>query len=168
MGVSTDAKLFYGYCWSEEGSVFSEDGVDDPIPDDDWVEEILRGRGISDPWDAYPPEDQLLTYDARRKVGDAWCEANRAKLDAWTTAKKAVEAEFGVGVGTHCSDEYPMPYVFAVGSEKLASRGNPERLMPAAMAAGPDWSARLDRFFAEFKIAKPHESPAWWLVSYWG
>lgn len=160
MGVSTDAILFYGYCWSEENEL--DLGVSD-----EWTETVLVRRGMVDPWKSYPDKEVWATpYPESRRVADKWCADNRAALDAWSDAKKAVEGEFGVEVDNHCSNECPMPYIAASRSITLASRGFPEKV--SDLIIGPTWDADLNRFMKEFRLKKPHKKPQWWLVSYWG
>src|SRR4051812_17268927 len=115
MGVSTDAILFYGYCWDEEGELLGRgDGDDRP----EWAEVVLRKRGVANPWDAYPNAEigAIRGYQQQRAAGEAWVAAHRAELDAWDEARKAVEAEFGCEIGAHCSDGCPMPYVAVAGA----------------------------------------------------
>jgi hypothetical protein len=143
MGVSTDAVLFYGYCWDEEGvDIFNGALADDT----DWEDVVLNRRGVANPW----------------------AGANRDLLDAWYVAQAAVREEFGVEVGTHCSGECPMPYLTPAGSARRSYRGHPQAIDPASLTADPEWAAKLDRFLAEFGIERPQPAPGWWLVSYWG
>jgi hypothetical protein len=158
MGVSTDAILFHGYCWDDETTLF-EDG--------EWAEAVLKKRGVHNPWDDYPPEiERVPDYEQRRKAGEEWTAVNRSRLDDWYAAKKAVEEEFGVEVGGHCSGDCSMPYVAIKGAGETAHRGYPKEVPD--LAVDPTWAAKLDRFLAEFGIEKPHPEPKWWLVSYWG
>jgi hypothetical protein len=169
MGVSTDAVLFYGYCWDEEGvDIFNGALADDT----DWEDVVLNRRGVANPWagapadlDEYLPGERYEQKEARIK---AWTDANRDLLDAWYVAQAAVREEFGVEVGTHCSGECPMPYLTPAGSARRSYRGHPQAIDPASLTADPEWAAKLDRFLAEFGIERPQPAPGWWLVSYWG
>lgn len=161
MGQSADAILFYGYVWDDEHDIFA--GTD--IDDDGWVAAVARRRGHADPWLNYPSVEGL-TYEAQRKIGDAWTAANRAALDAWRDVKASVELEFAIEVFDHCSSECRMPAVAAMRYE--ASRGNPVQIDAATLTIDPAWDERLDRWFAEMGVKKPHDRPGWYLVSYWG
>src|SRR4051812_38542667 len=125
MGQSTDAILFYGYCWHEEGRLIEPDG-DGDAPE--WPEIVLHRRGVVNPWDACPEYTSragFRDYTAWRKAADAWVEANRAAIDAWCAAQKAAREEFGCMIDTHCSNECGMPYVCVTSSRQEASRGCP-------------------------------------------
>jgi hypothetical protein len=153
MGVSTDAVFFYGYCWSEEEELIEED---------EWPEVVAKNRGLRDPWLDCPQV-------ASREEVDQWVKQHRAEIDAWNDAKNAIGEEFGCDIGGHCSEQTTMPYVFIQGSEKLASRGYPERFDPDEMHADDAWNDRLNRFLKELGIRPPKkQKPGWWLVSYWG
>lgn len=161
MGVSTDAVIFYGFCWSEPTELFPEEC------EGEWQKAVLAKRGIVSPWEKAPQDAwDCLPYVERRKASDTWCKANRADLDTWYAQQEAVRQEFGVEVGYHCSGEYSIPYLYATGSRQRASRGYPEEVK--SLDVGVDWAARLERFLAELGLTRPHDVPRWWLVSYWG
>lgn len=173
MGVSTDAILFYGYCWHEEGaSIYGERGESDADDDDDgdryWPERVLANRGVKNPYDDFPKEiEAIRNYDEKRRKGDEWFAANRPSLDAWYKAKRDVEIEFGCSIGQHCSGDYPMPYVFVNASITRAARGYPKEI--TSLSVGDDWNEKLAKFVAELGIVPPEgQEPKWWLVSYWG
>lgn len=176
MGVSTNAVLFYGYCWGEESELF-ERPMNRRGELMEWPEIILQRRGVKNPWDDAPADlDEYLpreTYDQQQARAKAWTDAHRAELDAWYAAKRAVEAEFEVEIGSHCSGECSMPYLAVTDQPIVATRGNPEeididRLILDSTGPATIWTQKLDRFIAEFGIEKPHPAPKWWMVSYWG
>ena len=163
MGVSTNAILFYGYCWDKEIELFPCD-PDGDFPE--WDRIILRKRNVPDPWEAFPSEEfRTLDWRERRQKGDAWMKEHEVELNAWTEAKKFVREEFGCEIGSHCSGGCSMPYVFV--SEVVARRGYPLSVTPATLAIDPVWHSLLDRFLAELGIDRPQEKPGWWLASYW-
>lgn len=168
MGVSTDAILFYGYVWKEEQDLLER--VKGRKEDDEWPDILLRRRGIRNPWDGYPNAEirAIRNYEEQRWRGDAWMTEHRAELDAWDAQKQAVEKEFGVDIGTHCSGECSMPFVHIVEAGTSARRGYPEKLEPDALHIDPAWDAKLDRFLKELGLRKPQKNPGWYLVSYWG
>lgn len=163
MSVSTDAILFYGYCWKDEGDSIDTGGEDG----DGWVETILKKRAERNPWDDYPESiSQIRDYGEKKRAGDEWIKANRAALDAWNDKKKAVEDEFGVELDSHCSGEYPIPYLYVKDGRAIANRGYPQEV--TNLRVQPEWDEMLNKWLAEFRIDKPHDAPRWWLVSYWG
>ncbi len=160
MGVSTDAILFYGYAWSDQADLvpfLPEDGG--------WEELIARRRGHVNPWDEWVEPAPQMTYAARERLSKKWSDDNRTRLDGWYKAKADVKAEFGVDIHSHCSGDYPMPYIAVNDSHLCASRGNPQEV--EKLQVGPDWNDKLIRFAAELGIALPEGGPKWWLVSYW-
>ena len=168
MGVSTDAILIYGYAWAEEKDLFQAHRFGDGDDDDaEWPELLLRKRGVKNPWDDYPITAEMqrqLSYETRDSLSRCWMAENEERLDAWRQRQEAVEREFGVIVGRHCSGECPMPYVAAW--KLVAHRGSP---VAVAVPVGcyDAWDARLATFLAEFGIVPPQEHPGQWLVSYW-
>lgn len=179
MGQSTNAILFYGYCWNEEGDIFSEGENtedDEDVERDEWSHRVAKKRGHMDPWNSYPRDEieTLPYYREQRAAGEKWAEDNRQALDKWHEVIKAIEAEFGVDVGYHCSCDCPMSYVFVVASCTTARRGYPEKINPNAIldpgaTEVMDWNERLDKWFKELGVSKPpgQDAPGWWLVSHW-
>jgi hypothetical protein len=162
LSVSTDALLFYGYCWDDEGVEILPGG------EDDWRTVILRRRGEKNPWDDYPAKavEAIRDYQARQAAEEAWVAGRRSLIDAFYAKKRVLEEEYGCDVGTHCSGDYPMPYAFVTSSKVMASRGYPVEVK--SLAVGPDWDARLNRFLEDLGVDKPQPGPRWWLASYWG
>ena len=168
MGVSTNGILFYGYCWQDEDvKLFrDEEGRD-------WPGYLAIKRGHKDPWDALPKRlhdrsasEYVHDYDQRWRLIDTWKAEHRAELDAWHSLQNAIEQEFGVELGRHCSGEYPMPFLAA--KKYTARRGHPVPVDVADLAVDPEWTGKLDRWLSEMGVEKPHPEPRWWLVSYWG
>jgi hypothetical protein len=161
MGVSTDAIVFYGYCWDEEIDLLPEEAAGE------WEYVVLKNRGLKSPWDDYPSEELAgLPYNERKRAKDQWYETNHVALTAWRDAQTAVARELACEVGRHCSDDCSMPYVCVNGSVFCAGRGCPQEL--ALPPVGADWDEKLKKFLAELDIERPQERPRWWLVSYWG
>ena len=167
MSVSTNAILFYGYCWEEDVLLLGDDG-----PDADWPERILRKRGEVNPWDSYPyGEDDRMSRSEWRKLQEAWVKEHREVIDAWNAKEKAVRQEFGnVDLHWHGSDGCSMPYLSVEESCLTARRGYPKEFCPELLYLHDlrAWDAALNCWLAEFAVEKPHDRPRWWLVSYWG
>ncbi len=172
MGVSTNAILFYGYCWSEEGVGLFDAPKDVWGEGESWQYVVLRKRGVVNPWDAYPVEEMasIRDYRAKRAAEDAWTAAHRSELDAWYAAGTAVEKEFGCDIHYHCSNDCPMPYIAPEEGRKVVYRGCPEVVTVASLTTYYRWDGMLERFMTELGISKPEgqDAPQWWLASYWG
>lgn len=156
MGQSTDAYLFYGYCWSEE----SED-LDFETDMDRWAENKLKAQGHSDPWGGYPE-------GADRAMRDLWMAQNDAAIDAWRDKKSALTEAADVDWDSHCSHDCPMPLLKVRGTHVTAWRGSP---MPiTSIEVGAEWKAKLDAFLEAEGIEAPEgeNQPGWWLASDWG
>lgn len=161
MGQSTDAILFWGYCWDEEkDSPWARDYADEDESSSDDEEgaddRYARLTGIVRPKGPYPSDsDKSPEAESLRSAFSAY----------WDAARKAWEA-VRIEVGSHCSGDCPMPYVAIVESHTKAWRGYPKSI--ASLEVGADWRKRLDDFCALMGIAPPDgQQPQWWLVSDW-
>ena len=165
MSVSTNATLFFGYCWDEEVRLFTADK-----PEGEWMDIVLHRRGVHNPYNDFPAGsfDHIRGYAEKCKAENEWFSANRKSLDDYLRQVRQVVEEFGIVVGDHCSDSCRMPYVAVAGAVKSAYRGDPQAIDPAKLVADPAWPGKLDRFLNEFGITKPQPEPGWWLVSIWG
>jgi hypothetical protein len=151
MGQSTNAVVFYGYCWDDEDAEFGTDM-------DETVKAILAERGYSDPWEARPESIDYRAYMA----------ANQAEFDDYRTAEDAVRVELGVDWGTHCHHECSMPYLFVRDTDTTAHRGFPRPL--TSLDVDPAWKGKLDAFLVSQDIEPPEgeNQPGWWVASWWG
>lgn len=160
MGQSTDAVIFYGYCWDDECDLFDD-------PEVEWPEIIAIERGHKNPWKFFPPEIEKLPYEQKEIASKQWCDENRQIIDGWYAIKKKIEKEFGVDIGSHCSGECSIPYVHIPESEITAHRGYPVELSNQSLQVDASWDERLDAFMKALKIERPHKVPGWRLVSWW-
>lgn len=193
MGQSTDAHLFYGYCWSEEGTelfrgdciLYPGDNPDDctehdheEVDDGEWTEVVLARRGIFSPWTKIPADlnsydsssTRYSSYKEQQELSNAWTVEHRAEIDSYYQAKKDVEEEYGVAISSHCSCDYPMPYIHVKGTEQQAWRGSPQTIdvMSIAKLDVSAMNRELSRFVADLGIdLSEAEGPAWFLVSMW-
>lgn len=173
MGQSTDAILFYGYCWSEETELWDDDR------NGEWYEVVAKRRGITNPWDFYRDsgalaEHDLLPYKEQGPAYEAWKNdvGFQAMLDEWDGIKNAIKAEHPeISVGSHCSCDYPVPYICIADTEQTAGRGYPVTFDPSKMAQKEDntnWRGALAKFVEELDIhISDADGPGWFLVSNW-
>lgn len=90
MGVSTDGILFYGYAWPGERSIESvlypdlDEEVEEPTSDE-WVEIVLKRRGIVDPYKSWPSEEEIA--DIGRALSDEEVEAIVAEKGGYMRPK---------------------------------------------------------------------------------
>lgn len=159
MGTSTNAILFYGYCWEEETELFP--GTDDW----DWPKVILQNQGAKNPWDDFVEAIPGEPYKKKEARSEAWRNKNRAALDKWYEEKESIKESRGVNLDVHCSSDYPIPYLAAKGSETKSRRGSPEEIV--SLDVKPGWREKLDGWLAEMGVERPQAEPKWWLVSYW-
>lgn len=165
MGQSTDAILFYGYCWTEETARPWSIGRDDSGDgeDDGWEERYARALGTPAPTSAYP--------ETRDRMGRQRTDLSPAEQSVvadysayWDRQRALVEASC-CAVGTHCSGDCPMPYVFITTSEIRTWRGHMNEVK--SLAVGSDWNDKLAAFCKTMGIDVAAMQPAWWLVSNW-
>lgn len=78
---------------------------------------------------------------------------------AWL--KEYGNSDLGISIGTHCSYEYPMYYLYS--KEVTAARGYPKEL---DVTVDPMWNKNFQAFCKKYQI--PWIKPKWWLASLWG
>lgn len=155
MGTSTNAILFYGYAWEDECDLFED-------REKDWEEILLGKRGVINPWGAFPKE---LSHYSQKAKAEIWIADRKVELDVWYKRKETVRGEFSCEIGSHCSGECPIPYVYVKESQLLAYRGSVVEV--GNINIRESWNSSLDRFLDALEIKKPHENPKWCLVSMW-
>jgi hypothetical protein len=139
MGTSTDAILFYGYCWDQEAHwpwMIDRDDQDDH-PDEDWMERYVRAKG--------------MIVDGPNRTD-------------WSRMRELTLAS-GCEVSTHCSSECPMPLVAVSASLIRSYRGRMNEVKE--LAVDPTWDGLLAEFCATLGIRTNGLRAAWWLVSDW-
>lgn len=167
MGQSTDAILFWGYCWTEETSAPWTIGKDDEDNgDEDWETRWARAKGLNGPTEPFPE-----TRDDRGRQVKLSPEQSAVmeKFIAYWAEKRRLAEAAGCVVETHCSADCPMPYVAIKASLTRAWRGSPHEI--SGLAAEPFWQAGIDEFCAIMGIktdnAEGGGRATWWLVSDW-
>jgi hypothetical protein len=173
MGQSTDAILFYGFCWTEETNAPWNIGKDyddhDDKDDGDWEKRFARLKGLKDPDRPFPnrevPRTRENGYDSTPKDYSAAEQAIIDEHRASWAAKRELVATSTVEVETHCSGECPMPLVAVKASKTKAWRGNPMEI--TSLDVKPEWDAELRGFCDLMGIDVKDQAPKWWLVSDW-
>lgn len=143
MGISTNAVLFYGYCWSKEQ--YATGYPYDDNPNEDWEDRYARLKGLARPATG-PYQD----------------------FSAFYAAKRDLLKEAGCMISAHCSNSCLIPYVAITKSVKVASRGNPVKLNGIILGYETGWDTRLGDFCTIMQINLDGMTPDWFLVSYWG
>lgn len=172
MGQSTNAILFYGYVWDEEAELWDRDRYDE------WFEVLAKRRGITSPWYFYRESGAEaihngLPFGQHSAAYEAWKEkvGFEAMLEEWDGIKSAIKAEHPtIGVASHCSCDYPMPYIYISETGRTATRGFPEALDLTKMppAGLHKWDVELNDFIDALEIdVSDAQGPGWFLVSNW-
>lgn len=171
MSQSTDAILFYGYCWDEEAELWDRDDHDE------WNEAVAKRRGFNSPWDLYrdsgaEAEHNRLPYGERAAPYQAWKESVgfEALYEAWKETLRIIKAEHPtISVESHCSCDYPMPYICISETNQRAWRGTPVTVDVLKMQSETaEWDAQLDNFADALDIdLADAQGPGWFLVSNW-
>lgn len=169
MGQSTNAILFYGYCWDEEtrqpwniGKDYDETKNDD----EEWEERYARLRGVTAPAVAYPNRRGKDGYSMPKdeEYTPAELAAKNEHRAHWDAKRSLVEAS-GVEIDTHCSGECPMPFVSIRASKTVSYRGSMSEI--TSLAVDPSWDVKLREFCELMGIKTDGMKATWWLVSDW-
>jgi len=173
MGISTNAILFYGYCWDDEDvhnlweTADSEEALENG--DEDWETRYARAKGCLQPREPYPERTVTPTrennYDSTPKDYSA---AEQVIIDQhrayWRDKGRITEAAPCL-VATHCSTSCPMAYVAVSASRTISPRGSPCEI--TSLAVDPAWDGLLAEFCKTLGIPTEGLRAAWWLVSDW-
>jgi len=168
MGVSTDAILFYGYCWDAEDTP-NPWKIEDDNEDDDWETCYARAKGCLPPTTPYPERTVQPTrengYNSTPKdYSNAEKKIIKEHTAYWEAKRKIVEASPCL-VDRHCSASCPMGYVAVRVSVTCSNRGFPHEI--TSLAVDPAWKDQLVEFCATLSIKTKGMKAAWWLVSDW-
>jgi hypothetical protein len=181
MTTSTNAILFYGYCWNVESSRpweidsandnpdANEDADDEDDETKDWEGRYARTKGCLPPSTPFPARRVTPTREnGWNSTPTDYSDAEQTIVDRhiayWDVKEKLVEAALCC-VDTHCSDKHPMPYVAVKASRTISSRGEMREI--ATLAVDPTWNEALAEFCAAMGIKTDGLKAAWWLVSNW-
>lgn len=165
MSTSTNAILFYGYCF-DEGNL--PPGVNQGDDDgSDWEEIFAQKLGIEHPTESYPHRPSTKENNWGNNITD-WTpeeQAIRDKYSAFWKKQRDAVAEHKVTVGYHCSCDYLMTYVAIKESETIARRGCPEEISSTTVKKA--WAKQLAEFVELMGVDVGDQKPKWWLVSHW-
>jgi hypothetical protein len=166
MGQSTNAILFYGYCWDEEEACPWKIGRGDADEDDadDWEARYARTKGCVPPLAKFPDRVAADGYSTPKD----YSAEEQAIIDqhtAYWDEKRGLAEAAVCCVDTHCSGECPMPYVAVKASQTTSWRGHMKEI--TSLAVDPSWDAELAAFCAAMGIKTDGKKAAWWLVSNW-
>lgn len=167
MGQSTDAILFFGFCWDEETRrpwEIGKDRDDEGENDEDWEARYARLKGLAEP----PPIPNKGIDPRTGRYIEDYTPEEQAIVDRrksyWDEKRKLIEP-LNVFVDTHCSGECPMPFVAIKASKTRAWRGNPMEV--TSLEIKPEWEHELRAFCDLMGIDVKDQKPKWWLVSDW-
>lgn len=169
MGQSTNAVLFYGYCWDEETSRPWNIGkeCDEDADEDDWETRYANLKGLKEPTDEFPNRRAADGYSTPKDYTPEE-QAIIDKFSAYWDAKRKLVESSGCEVDSHCSGDCSMPYVCIKKSEITAYRGDMTIVTQDTLKVEPDWDQQLAAFCDLMGIDVKDMKPAWYMVSYWG
>lgn len=160
MGVSTDAILFYGYCWDEEW--YGEE----PAWAGDWETAYAAARGVIAPTATYP---ERVGSDGHLRPTDYSAE-EQAIIDQysayWKAQREVVTASSAL-VGEHCSNECRMTFVAIRASVTKAHRGDPRQILSLDIDSAWRWQSQLEEFCDLLQIDVSGKKLGWWMASWW-
>lgn len=142
MGQSTDAKIWFGLCWTEEDEKYYENGLPSVVV------EHMRAT-YPKPEDEEDEDDECVIESAVDKL----------------------LKPLGCELVHHCYGDGATMYGLAVkDSYQCASRGYPINLTTTGTITTSTVDAKwLDNLAAAAEtIGWPMKPPSWWLASYWG
>jgi hypothetical protein len=181
MGTSTDAELFYGYCWQvstdeESTQRFAEEDEDGNEQPDlyEWPEQVLEARGVSNPWKREDVEMLNPVNADEPYASRGLTEIGRVLNEEWRNARAELEAEIDIAYFTHGGPDWRCPAIAIKSSRVSAERGRPRQIDPTLMPIMDKWNDQLDAWCALMNITLDPErkgeewdGPGWFLVSDW-
>jgi hypothetical protein len=164
MSTSTDAILFYGYCFGDDFDnppwkvKRNEDGdLEDGYDDEESI--YASAVGVNPPKEEYPVknDDSDVANEIRLNYSAYWADKSR------------VNKESCCEIIRHCSGDYPM-YGVAVSSTVIkAWRGYPKDLKNCDhLIVDVIVNNLLKNYCEKMGIDVTGLEPSWWMVSYWG
>jgi hypothetical protein len=174
MGQSLDAKVFYGYSWSEEGEgpftvPYDERSYEDDDDDEREWDDVLVHNWIA----ANPGTDVVYPYGDAYVEGDD--EGHRRRYDAWKAKQTELTAPFeGIDTGSHGNLMYlgqPHVYFKTKGAYVDAYYGAEVIDFTALQAALPDdadqrLAAWIEATGARVDNSDHPDGPTWFVAPY--
>lgn len=168
MGQPTDAYLFYGICIPHEGS--SKPWRED----EDWSERYARiVAKILPPSKSYPEKQGVLKPGSWQRAEPDYTPEEKATVEehrAYWANKREAAAKCPVQFDTHCSGDYPMPFLYIQGTLTTANRGDPAPIDVKQLYSSTDtdvWNTHLIGMAKTMGINIGDAKPGWWLASNW-
>ena len=167
MGTSTDATLFYGLCYWEEGQLPWED------PEGDYDARMTERHEV---------DASLFADILCKRLGGPKYPVCVPEFDNYTGMLRAyweerdafILATLGeeVVLVTHCHHEIKMYGIALKRTVTVASRGGPEKIEHLGRLEYPELAREALRKFCvafgmDFYAEECADRLGWWLVSYW-
>lgn len=191
MGQSTNAILFYGYCWDAERRCLwnpdedeEDEGDDDDYEDDDdeeedeedyddeddedegdWEKRYAALKGVREPNEEYPDKGIDPKTGQYRKDYNAEEQKTVDSYRKYFDAKHKLVEKEPCEIDSHCSCDCPMPFVAIKKSKTISWRGSMNEIV--SLDVDPKWNQQLNDFCKLMKIKVGNKKPKWWLVSMW-
>lgn len=173
MGQSTNAILFYGYCWEDETSSpwiigRADDAPEDENEEEDWKKRYVTRCGLVSPSRQFPTREVPRTRENNFSCTPTDYTADEQSVidehRAYWAAERALVDASWCEVDQHCSAECPMQFVAVKASRRISHRGDATPIDD--LRVDPTWDVQLAEFCTLMEIPV-QESPRWYLVSYW-
>ena len=90
----------------------------------------------------------------------------RAQYSRWFKEQRHIISAAACAVGTHCSFDYPMYYVYVQSSKHTANRGYPVQLQQDGLVVAASWDNHIKAYCKLMEL--PCKEPKWMLASFCG
>ncbi len=105
-------------------------------------------------------------------IVEDWEDDAEFDYDATKAFHKKLKDEFGVSFDTHCSCDYPMPFLHVIMNKEddyyTAWRGSPIKVdTHMTSMQRRHWDLQLSEAAEFLGWPEDHRDPGWWLASNW-
>ena len=159
MSESTDAILFYGYCWSDE--LLHPWSTDDDDDDEEWEDRYSLAKGLAPPLKEYPTRT-TKDYSTPTDYSDEEKSIIEQHRSYWKARAELVESS-GCTIDWHCDDYCKIPYVAVRESEIINSRGDASEINSLYVHQG--WNNQLEDFCKVMGFNTDGMKLTWWMAS---
>lgn len=120
--------------------------------------------------------DAILFYGYTWQDQESLETIDGEEIDTYDLGESDLAKTHGVGVDSHCSCEYAIPFIHIAEAHVTAYRGDSQSIDVSALADSPtdEWDKRLYEFIQDANInmavsehSEPVKGPGWFLVSNW-